>query len=264
VTGIALASYLATGALAGILAGLLGIGGGILIVPVLIFAFSAQGLTAEWVPHLAIGTSLATIIGTGATAVYSHHRRGAVRWDLVARLGPGMVLGAWLGAAVAGLLPEAWLTRVFALFLLVVAARMLGGQAAQASSKLPGTTGLLAAGTGIGALSALVGIGGGSLTVPLLVRGGIDMRGAVATSSGCGLPIALAGAAGFLVAGWGREGLPAAATGFIYWPAVPMVLLTSIPAAPLGAHLAHRLPVALLRRVFGVLLLLVGLRLLMA
>jgi uncharacterized membrane protein YfcA len=262
-TIFALASYLATGAAAGVLAGLLGIGGGVVIVPVLILVFSEQGLAAEWAPHLAVGTSLTTIVGTGAAAVRAHHRRRAVRWGLVRTLAPGIVVGAWIGALVAGVLPADWLRRVFALFLVLVGVQMLvdrsvpGGQ-----GTLPSKAGLLAAGTGIGALSSLVGIGGGSLTVPFLARAGVDLRAAVATSSACGVPLALAGAIGFAVVGLGRTDLPALTTGFIYWPAVVCIWLTSLPAAPLGARLAHNLPVPLLKRLFAVLLLGVAARLL--
>ncbi|AGA89414.1 putative permease [Thioflavicoccus mobilis 8321] len=257
-----LAIYLATGAFAGILAGLLGVGGGVIIVPVLIFVFSHQGFAPEWVPHLAVGTSLATILGTGSASVRAHHRRGAVRWGLVRALAPGIVVGAWLGAAIAGVLPEQWLTRIFALFLLFVGVRMLHRRAASTRGQLPGGAGLLAAGAGIGTLSALVGIGGGTLTVPFLNRSGVELRAAVATSSACGVPLALAGAIGFAVVGWGRAGLPPASTGFVYWPAVAAMLLASVPAAPVGAHFAHTLPVDLVKRIFAVLVILVGLRLL--
>jgi uncharacterized protein len=259
-----LVAYLTTGVASGILAGLFGVGGGVVVVPALIFIFARTGLAADWIPHLAVGTSLAAIVATGAASAYAHHRRGAVRWDLVLRLAPGIVIGAWVGAAFAGVLSDAWLKRIFGGFLLYVGARMLVRRAATARRALPGTPGMLAAGAGIGALSALVGIGGGTITVPFLSRVGIDMRRAVATSSACGVPIALAGALGFMAVGWGREGLPAASTGFVYWPAVVGLLVASVPTAPLGAHLAHRLPVHQLKRVFAVLLLVLGARLLIA
>jgi uncharacterized membrane protein YfcA len=260
----AIAAYLATGVIAGLLAGLFGVGGGVVVVPALLFVFARAGLSASWIPHLAVGTSLAAIVATGATSAYAHHKRSSVRWDLVARLAPGIVAGAWAGAAVAGLLPDLWLKRIFAAFLLYVGLRMLVHRRNAAHRAMPGTAGMLAAGAGIGGLSALVGIGGGTMTVPFLSRVGMEMRGAVATSAACGVPIALAGAIGFMAVGWGREGLPAASTGFVYWPAVVAILVASVPAAPLGAHLAHRLPVNLLRRFFAVLLLLMGTRLLLA
>lgn len=257
-----IAAYLATGVASGVLAGLFGVGGGVVVVPALIFVFARAGMAPEWIPHLAVGTSLAAIVATGATSAYAHHRRGAVRWDLVWGLAPGIVMGAWAGAAVAGILSELWLKRIFGCFLLYVGARMLVRRTERTRQALPGTPAMIAAGAGIGALSALVGIGGGTMTVPFLGRIGIDMRRAVATSSACGVPIALAGALGFMVVGGGREGLPAASIGFVYWPAVAAILVTSVPMAPFGAHLAHRLPVDLLKRVFAVLLLVLGARLL--
>jgi uncharacterized membrane protein YfcA len=257
------AAYLAVGAASGLLAGLFGVGGGVVIVPALVLIFAHLGMTSEWIPQLAVGSSLATIVGTGAASTLAHHRRHAVRWDLVARLAPGIVLGAGAGAIVAGAIPGAWLTRIFAVFLGYVGLRMLLSRRQAIARRQPGAIGMTLAGAGIGALSALVGIGGGTLSVPFLSSRGIDIRQAVATSAACGLPIAMAGALGLIVVGWGREGLPGAATGFVYWPAVAIILLASMPMAPLGARLAHRLPVAALRRAFAVFLLLVAIRLAM-
>lgn len=250
-----LSAFLLTGMLSGLLAGLFGVGGGVVAVPALIFIFGHLGLGGDWVPHLAVGTSLAAILGTGTASTLAHHRRGGVRWDLVWRLAPGIVLGVWVGAGLAGILPELALKRLFAAFLVYVGARMLLPPKVRTGRTLPGRAGLWTVGGGIGALSALVGIGGGTMTVPFLAGRGIDMRRAVGTSAACGLPIALAGAIGFVAVGWGREGLPPLSTGFVYWPAVGMLLLASMPAAPLGARLAHTLPVRLLRQGFGLLLL---------
>ena len=250
-----LAGLLLTGVLSGLLAGLFGVGGGVIVVPALILLFGHLGLVESWIPHLAVGSSLAAIVGTGAASALAHHRRGGVRWDLALRLAPGIVLGAGAGALVAGSLPEVWLTRVFATFLVLVGLRMLTRAKGQAHAPMPGRLGLAAVGGGIGALSALVGIGGGILTVPFLSGRGLGMRQAVGTSAACGLPIALAGALGFVLVGWGREGLPPWSTGFVYWPAVGLILAASIPSAPWGARLAHALPVQGLRRAFGVLLL---------
>jgi uncharacterized membrane protein YfcA len=258
-----LAAYLGTGVLSGLLAGLLGLGGGVVVVPALIWLFAQAQYASDWIPHLAVGTSLATILGTGSASTYAHHRRGAVRWDLFRQLAPWILMGAWIGSAVAAGLDEAWLRRIFGFFLLYVGLRMLSRHHASASPRPPGGAGLGLAGTIIGSLSALVGIGGGTLTVPYLTRSGVDMRLAVATSSACGLPIAAAGTLGFMAFGWGKEGLPAASTGFVYWPAVAAILLASIPMAPLGARLAHALPVVLLRRVFAVLVLIVALKLML-
>jgi uncharacterized membrane protein YfcA len=262
-TGVELFGYLATGVTSGLLAGLFGVGGGVVVVPALIFVFGGLGFAPDWIAHLAVGTSLATILGTGGASVLAHHRRGAVRWDLFLRLTPGILMGAWIGAAVAGLLPHLWLQRIFGTFLLYVGLHLLWPRERPAPGDLPGRLGMGMAGTGIGALSSLVGIGGGTLTVPFLVRAGLGVRNAVATSAACGLPIALAGAVGFMMTGWGREGLPPGSTGFVYWPAVAVILLASIPTAPFGARLAHTLPTGVLKRVFGILVLVMGARLLL-
>ncbi len=252
--------YLAVGLLAGVLAGLLGIGGGLVIVPALIWTYRLLGIDEAVVAHLAVGTSLATIVMTALSAIRAHQRRGAVLWGLTRRISPGIVAGSWAGALLAERLSGAWLQRVFAGFVLVIGLRMLVELAPRAQRPLPGPVGLSAAGFGIGAVSALVGIGGGSLTVPFLSRCGLSMRNAVATSSACGLPIALVGAIGYLFVGWGDSRLPAGATGFVYWPAFLGVALASVLSAPFGARLAHDLPVVALRRVFAVLLLAVGLK----
>jgi len=264
-TLFAILAYLATGVISGLLAGLLGVGGGVVIVPALILLFAHLGFAPDLIAHLAVGTSLATIIGTGLTSALAHNRRGGVRWEIFRRLAPGIVLGAWVGAAIAGFLPQIWLQRVFGVFLLIVGTRMLWSRPADPSRQpsVPGALGLAAAGGGIGALSAIVGIGGGSLTVPYLARVGLSMRQAVGTSSACGLPIALAGTLGFMVIGWGKAGLPVGSTGFVHWPAVGAILLASMPIAPFGARLAHSLPIPILTRIFGVLLVGVAARLLL-
>lgn len=253
-TSLDLAGFLFTGVLSGLLAGLFGVGGGVIVVPALILLFGHLGFGGDWIPHLAVGTSLAAIVGTGAASALSHHRRGGVRWDLTLALAPGIVLGAGVGALLAGALPKLWLIRIFASFLAFVGIQMVLPPRGYAQRSLPGRPGLIAAGAGIGGLSALVGIGGGSLTVPFLAGHGLPLRQAVGTSAACGLPIALAGALGFVLVGWGREGLPDWSSGFVYWPGVLLILVASMPSAPWGARLAHALPVPVLRRAFGVLL----------
>lgn len=257
-----LLAYLVLGGVAGLLAGLLGVGGGLVIVPALLWVFRANGFDEAVVAHLAVGTSLATIVPTSLSSIRAHHRRGAVLWPVVRRLAPGIVVGAWLGAAIADRLATVWLQRVVGVFALTVAVQMLRGERAQAHRGLPGPAGLAGVGAGIGTVSGLVGIGGGSLTVPFLTWCGVDIRRAVATSAACGFPIAVAGAVGFAVLGWREAALPPASTGFLYWPALVGVAAASVLTAPLGARLAHSLPVVALRRVFAAVLALVGLRLL--
>ncbi len=257
------AVYLALGALAGVMAGLLGVGGGLVIVPVLLGVFAWLGFAPEIMVHLAIGTSLATIVITSISSIRAHQRRGAILWPLFWRLTPGILIGAWLGAWVAESLPELWLRRVFAVFALTVGSRMLLGASDEARWALPGRLGMGLAGTLIGAVSAIVGIGGGSMTVPFLHACRVGMRQAVATSSACGLPIAVSGALGFVWAGWGHSQLPPLSSGFVYWPAFAGIVLTSTLLAPVGARLAHSLPLEVLKRVFALLLLAVGLKLLL-
>lgn len=250
------------GAVAGTVAGLLGVGGGILVVPGLAFLLAGGEVPADRLMQVAVGTSLANIVVTSLSSIQAHHRRGAVRWPVLARLTPGIVIGALLGAVIADVLPSRTLAIVFGVFLLIVAARLgFGGQPAP-HRQLPGTAGLAAAGTGIGTLSSLLGIGGGTMTVPLLAWCNVALREAVATSAACGLPIAIAGAAGFALAGLDTPGMPALATGYIYWPAFLAVAPLSIAFAPVGAWLAHTIPVAVLRRGFALFVLIVGVRML--
>ena len=251
-------AYLALGAFAGTVAGLLGVGGGLIIVPVLAALFLQQGIEPAIIMHLAVGTSLATIVITSISSVYSHHKHGAVLWKIFWRLMPGIIIGAWLGAWLASMLPTKELKLIFGVFELLVAAQMGFGIKPPASSTLPGGAGLAAAGTGIGTVSAIVGIGGGTLTVPFLTWCQIKIHNAIATSAACGLPIAVAGSIGFMVTGSAQQSLPAYASGFVYWPAFLGIVITSALFAPFGAKLAHRLSTKKLRGVFAVFLVCLG------
>lgn len=257
-----LVAYLALGACAGTLAGLLGIGGGLVIVPVLFYLFQIQEFASEITMHLAIGSSLATVIFTAIASSYAHHRRGAVHWRAVAGLAPGIVLGALLGAMVADHLPTNKLRVFFGLFELVVAVQIGLGIIPAAKRKLPSRIGMAAAGSGIGSVSSILGIGGGTLTVPFLIWCNVAIREAIATSAACGLPIALAGTIGFMVTGWGNVFLPNGSSGYIYWPATLGIVVASTLFAPLGARLAHTLPIMALKRIFALLLIVIGLRML--
>jgi uncharacterized membrane protein YfcA len=255
--------FLALGAVAGTLAGLLGIGGGILIVPGLAFLLGDGTVPADRLMQFAVGTSLATIVATALSSIRAHHGRGAVDWPVMARLTPGIIGGALLGAAIADVLPTRTLAIVFGVFLLIISVRLfLPGQPA-AHRRLPGLLGTSAYGAGIGTLSSLLGIGGGTLSVPLLTWHNMDVRAAVGTASACGLPIAVAGTIGFIFMGLGTSGLPAGATGYVYWPAFLAVVPTSMAFAQLGARLAHTLPRMALRRGFALFVAIVGIRMLM-
>lgn len=263
-TFVVFLAFATVGTVAGLLAGLLGIGGGAVIVPALMLLFVQLGFSDAWIPHQAVATSLTTVIASGAASAWSHHRRGAVRWELFVRLVPWLLVGGWFGAFVAGWLPGLWLKRLFAVFLLYNALRMLFSSPKASARPLPSTPIIGVFATAFGSLSALLGIGGGILIVPFLTRHGITMPRAVATSSACGVPLALAGSIGFMVAGWGHSGLPAHSIGFVYWPAALVIIAASMPMATLGAQLAHRLPTRMLKRIFGLLLFVVGLRMLVA
>lgn len=255
-----LAVYLALGAVAGTLAGLLGVGGGLVIVPALAWVFARSGFDQAILMHLAIGTSLATIVLTSVSSVRAHHRHGAVEWPIFTRLTPGIVFGAAFGAWIVDVLPTTTLKVIFGLFALAVAVQMGFGRPPAPHRGLPGPGGLGMAGGVIGAVSAVVGIGGGSLTVPFLTYCNRPVRQAVATSAACGLPIAVAGALSFMFTGWQRPELPAGTTGYVFWPAFGGIVVASMLFAPLGASLAHRMSTTLLKRFFALFLALVGLR----
>lgn len=255
--------YLLVGAFAGTIAGLLGVGGGLIIVPVLALLFQRWGFADGVVMHLAIGTSLATIVLTAISSMRAHHKRGAVDWPVFRRLTPGIVVGALAGAAIADFMPAKALRLFFGVFELAVATQIGLNLMASPHRRLPGKAGMGIAGTAIGALSAVVGIGGGTLTVPFLVWCNVGLRNAVATSSATGLPIAVAGAVGFVLTGWNAQDLPPWSTGYLYWPALLGIAAASLVFAPLGAWLAHTLPVHTLRRFFAIFLAVLGVRMLL-
>ena len=252
--------YAALGVFAGIMAGLLGVGGGLVIVPVLVMLWQADGLGGSQMVQLAVGTSLAVIVFTSLSSVRAHHQRGSVLWPVFWRLTPGILLGAGLGATLASAMPQATLKMVFGVFELLVAAQMLLSlrPSADGPTGLPGSLGMGLAGGVIGAVSALVGIGGGTLTVPFLDACKLHMQKAVGTSAACGLPIAVSGALSYVLLGWGNAQLPTNSAGFVYGPALVGVAMTSMLFAPLGASLAHRLPTLVLKKIFAGFLALLG------
>ena len=254
--------YLGIGAVAGVLAGLLGVGGGLVIVPLLAASFARQGLPAGTLMHLALGTSLASIVFTSVSSFRAHHRRGAVDWGIVRRITPGILAGTLGGSWVASRLATAPLTWIFTVFLYAVAAQMLLDRKPRPSREVPGAAGTGAVGAVIGVVSSLVGIGGGTMSVPFMTWCNVPVHRAIGTSAAIGFPIALAGAAGYLLNGLGAPELPPHAVGFIHLPALAGVVAASVTTAPLGARLAHRLPVPRLKRAFAALLLLMGTRLL--
>lgn len=256
--------YLALGAFAGTLAGLLGVGGGLVMVPVLVFIFQGQVMSGTVIMHMALGTSLAIIMLTSLSSIRTHHQRGAVLWFVCGRLTPGIILGALSGAVVADALPDTILKPVFGIFELLVALQMWLGVRPSTQRDVPGWPGMSFAGWVIGSVSAIVGIGGGTLTVPFLTWCRIGIHNAVATSAACGFPIAVAGTLGFIATGWNEAGLPAMSSGYVYWPAFAAVGVASMLFAPLGARLAHALPADKLKKFFAIFLAVLGVRMLMA
>jgi uncharacterized protein len=245
---------LALGLVSGLLAGMFGIGGGMVIVPVLSFLFTAHGFPTGSIMIMAIATSLAAIIITAIASVASHHRLGSVIWAKVLRLAPGIVVGAEFGAIIADRIDVETLRLVFVIFLTYAGIEMLRGAETKTSVHHPSAFVDFCAGTAIGLLSALVGIGGGTLTVPYLAYCHYPIRNAVAIASACGLPIALAGTASYVLLGQKAVGLPEWCIGYVYLPSVFAIGLTSIFTAPIGAKLAHRLPAKQLKRYFSILL----------
>jgi uncharacterized protein len=245
---------LVLGACMGFLAGLLGVGGGMLIVPFMTFLLTAKAFPPEIVVKMAVATSLATICFTSLSSVRAHHARGAVRWDIVRTLAPGIVLGSIAGAQLAKAMPSRLLALLFALFVGYSATQMLRDKRPKPSRQLPGTPGMLGAGGLIGGLSALVGAGGAFISVPFMTACNVAIHQAVATSAALGFPIALAGTAGYIYAGWSLPDMPPGALGFLYLPGLAVVSITSVSTAPMGARAAHRLNVRQLKRVFACLL----------
>ncbi|MBB3048381.1 hypothetical protein FHR99_002655 [Litorivivens lipolytica] len=255
-----LVSYLLVGAIAGLTAGLFGVGGGLIIVPALVFSFTLLEFPAAILMQLAIGTSLATIVFTSISSVRAHHLYGNVDWPLFWKLAPAIALGVILGVHTAAGMAGALLQLLFGAFALLVALQMGLNFKPKPGRVVPGRLGSSLAGTVIGYVSALFGIGGGSLTVPYLSWSNVRMQQAVGVSAACGLPIALVGFATNIWAGWGREGLPTYSTGFVYWPAFLGIVSTSTLFARAGARLAQRLPERHLKRVFALFLGIIGLQ----
>lgn len=247
-------SYLFLGAFVGFFAGLLGVGGGGIMVPVLTTLFVMQGFPMDKVVHLALGTSMAAIVLTSVASLRAHHRHGAVRWDIVRTITPGILAGTFGATFIASRVPSEPLAVFFACFMAYVSVQMLLNVKPKPSRDLPGPVGMTAVGSGIGGVSALVAIGGGSLSVPFMTWCNVKVHNAIGTSAAIGLPIAIAGTVGYLVNGWSAQGMPDFSFGFVYLPAFVLLSVASVYTAPLGARLAHKLPVATLKKVFAGLL----------
>jgi len=247
-----IAELAALGLGTGFLAGLLGIGGGMLMVPFITIIMGQRGVPADLAVKMAIATSMATIIFTSVSSVRAHHKRGAVRWDIVQRLAPGIVIGSLAGSlGVFALLKGTALAIFFALFVGFSATQMFLDKKPKPTRQMPGTGGQLAAGGTIGFISGLVGAGGGFISVPFMTWCNVAIHNAVATSAALGFPIAVANVLGYVLSGQSVQGLPAGAFGYIWLPALVVIAACSVFTAPLGARAAHSLPVKKLKRVFA-------------
>ena len=256
--------YVLVGVVAGVLAGLLGIGGGLVIVPMLVFCFTRQGIPDDVIMHLALGTSLASIMFTAVSSFRAHHRRGAVHWEVVRKIVIGIFTGTFIGTCIAAELPTRYLKGFFVVFLYYVGVQMLTNQKPRPSRQIPGHMAMFGVGNVIGVVSSLVGIGGGTLSVPFMVWCNMSVHHAIGTSAAIGFPIAVAGSIGYVYNGLTVPGLPELSVGYVYLPALIGIVVTSVMTAPLGVRLAHRLPVDRLKRIFAVLLLAVGTRMLVS
>ena len=239
----------------GFLAGLLGIGGGMVMVPFLTRILIQRGVSSDLAVKMAIATAMATILFTSLSTMRAHQRRGAIRWDIVRGMAPGIVLGGLAaGAGVFALVKGQALALFFAVFVGYTATQMLRATAPKPSRQLPGRAGQAAVGGGIGFLAGLVGAGGAFIAVPFMTRCNVPIHNAVATGAAIGFPIALASTAGYVIGGWTQPAPLAGALGFLYLPALAAVSLASVSIAPLGARVAHALDVRQLRRIFAVML----------
>ncbi|QKM64429.1 hypothetical protein DCO17_03770 [Polynucleobacter tropicus] len=243
------------GSISGFLAGLLGIGGGMILVPFMILVFNHLGFNQEVIVHMAIATGMATILFTTSSAIWAHHKHGSIDWKLVASLSPGMIFGGLVGGSeLFEALKTSWLSLFFAIFIVYTSIQMLLNKKPTAGRDLPGVIGLFSFGTFAGALASLVGAGGAFITVPFMLWCNVKPHTAMATSSGLGLPVSLAATIGYMYGSWGNPNLPSGSLGFVYLPAVACIVIVSIFTAPFGAKMARKLNVAQLKRVFGIML----------
>lgn len=246
--------YAAVGAAVGFFAGLLGIGGGTIIVPLLVMLFEAKGLPREQILHLAVGSGMATILLTSVSSVRAHAARGALRWDLIKSMTPGILVGGFAGSAVAGAIPTRLFAVLFCVVVYIASANMLLDRTPKPTRAAPGAAGMFLAGFLISAASAFAAIGGAFMTVPFMLYCNVPLLQAIGCAAAIGFPIALAGTAGFVASGLAHGGLPAWSIGYVYLPAVAGIAVTSVLLAPAGAALAHRIKTRTLKRIFAALL----------
>lgn len=255
-------AYLLLGAFVGIFACMFGIGGGAILVPVLLFLFDAQHFPADHLLHLALGTSMATIIFTSLASLSKHHQLGAVNWRVVRTITPGILIGTAIGALFATSASPRFMGIFFALFVYFAATQILLDKRPHASRQLPGAAGMTLTGIFTGWLSSMVSIGGGTVVVPFLLWCNVALKNAIGTAAAIGFPVAIGGTAGYIVTGMNIHGLPEHTIGYVYLPALLWVALASVITAPIGAKAVHRMSVGVLRKLFAVLLIALATKLL--
>jgi uncharacterized protein len=254
--------YLLMGLFVGFFAGLLGIGGGLILVTLMVYLFTLQGFPQDRLLHLALGTSITSIVFTSISSLHAHHKHGVVRWDILRVAVPGLVVGTLLGTVVADLLKSKYLAVFFVIFVYYSAVQMFANVKPKPTRQLPGRAGMTVVSVIIGIVSSLVGVGGGVMTIPLMSLCNVPMRQAIGTSAALGLPIAVAGAVGFIATGLGKNHLPALSIGYVYLPALVGIVIGTFITVPWGAKLAHAMPVTRLTRIFAVILFILATRML--
>jgi uncharacterized membrane protein YfcA len=254
--------YLLMGLFVGFFAGLLGIGGGLILVTLMVYLFTLQGFPADRLLHLALGTSIASIVFTSLSSLRAHHKHGAVRWDIVRAAVPGLIIGTLLGTVVADQLKSKYLAIFFVVFVYYSAVRMFADVKPKPTRQLPGRAGLTAVAVAVGVVSSLVGVGGGVMTIPLMNLCNVPMRQAIGTSAALGLPIAVAGTIGFILTGLGKDHLPGLSLGYVYLPALVGIVVGTFVTVPWGAKMTHRMPGATLKKIFAVILFILATRML--
>lgn len=254
--------YLLMGLFVGYFAGLLGIGGGLILVTLMVYLFTVQGFPEDRILHMALGTSIASIVFTSISSLRAHHKHGAVRWDIVRGAVPGLIVGTLLGTLVADQLKSKYLAIFFVIFVYYSAVQMFLNAKPKPTRQLPGKPGLNLAAVIVGIVSALVGVGGGVMTIPLMSMCNVPMRNAIGTSAALGLPIAIAGTAGFIATGLGKDHLPQFSVGYVYLPALIGIVIGTLVTVPWGARMAHTMPVSRLKKIFAVILFILATRML--
>ena len=246
--------YLLMGLFVGFFAGLLGIGGGLILVTLMVYMFTVQGFPADRLLHLALGTSIASIVFTSISSLRAHHKHGAVRWDILRIAVPGLIAGTLFGTFVADQLKSKYLAIFFVIFVYYSAVQMFANVKPKPTRQLPGKAGMTVVAIIVGIISSLVGVGGGVMTIPLMSLCNVPMRQTIGTSAALGLPIAIAGTVGFVVTGLGKDHLPPLSVGYVYLPALVGIVIGTFVTVPWGAKAAHTLPVTTLKKIFAVIL----------